>query len=483
MTTSRSGALLDARPPTYRSVPPAATDAAGREAVELAASVGLILDPPQADVIAGALGERADGTWQTGEAAVIEPRQNGKGSILEARTLNGMFLGGEQLIVWSAHEFKTAKEGFLRLRSYVDNYDHLRKRVKAVRVAAGDEGIELTNGTRVRFLARSGGSGRGFSGDTVILDEAYALTEDQMAALLPTVSARPNPQIWYTSSAPLPHSAVLRRIMRRGRAGGAPGLAYFEWCAPDDASSDDRDAWAAANPALGVRIPEEAVERERASMDEETFRRERLGIVDLRDDAAHVIPPDIWAARADTGSQLVDPVAFGLAIARDRSYASIAVAGRREDGLGHGEVVDRRRGTGWVIGRLLELATRWRPCAVVLDPSGPAGALVTALNERGFAVDPTVDEWRLHLMGAREYAQACGALADDVTNDGFRHLDQVELNDALAGAGTRPLADAWAWSRKDSTSEISPIEAVTLARHGFAVYGPADRYDVLDSIW
>lgn len=482
MTRSPRGVLLDERPATFRSVPPARPGAGG-EVVDLAASVGLILDPPQADVIEGALGERADGRWSTGEVGVVEPRQNGKGSILEARALGGMFLFREPLIVWSAHEFKTAKEGFLRLRAYVDNYDHLRRHVKAVRVAAGDEGIELTNGTRVRFLARSGGSGRGFSGDTVILDEAYALTEDQMAALLPTVSARPNPQIWYTSSAPLPISVVLRRLMKRGRAGGAPGLAYFEWCAPDDAHSDDRTAWAAANPALGVRISEEAVERERASMDEETFRRERLGIVDLRDDASHVIPPDTWAARRDPGSQLTNPVAFGVAIARDRSYASIAVGGRRHDGLGHGEVVDRRRGTGWVVGRLSELAGRWRPCAVVLDPSGPAGALVTALNEKGFAVDPSADEWRLHLVGAREYAQACGALADDVVNDQWRHLDQTELNDALAGAGTRPLADAWAWSRKDSTSEISPIEAVTLARHGFAVYGPADRYDVLDSIW
>lgn len=438
---------------------------------DLAASVGLILDRPQTDVVEGALGERADGHWAAGEVAVVEPRQNGKGAILEARALAGMFLFREPLIVWSAHEFKTAKEGFLRLRAYLDNYDHLRRHVKAIRVAAGDEGIELTNGTRLRFLARSGGSGRGFSGDCVILDEAYALTDEQMAALLPTISARPNPQIWYTSSAPLLHSVVLRRVMKRGRAGAARDLAYYEWCAPDDAHSDDRDAWAAANPALGVRITEAAIERERESMDEESFRRERLGIVDLRDEAAHVIPPETWAARGDPAGRLADPVAFGLAVARDRSWSSISAAGRRADGLGHGELVERRSGTGWVLSRLPELARHWKPCATVLDPAGPAGSLVTALVEQGFAVDPRGDQFRLHLVSAREYAQACGALADDVVNDRWRHLDQDEVNAALAGAGTRPLADAWAWSRKESTSEISPLESLTLARHGHATYG------------
>lgn len=453
--------------------------------MDLAASVGLILDAAQADVVAGGLGERADGRWAAGEVAVVEPRQNGKGAILEARALAGMFLVGEPLILWSAHEFKTAKEAFLRCRTYVDNFDHLRRRVKAVRVAAGDEGIELLGGTRLRFLARSGGSGRGFSGDCVILDEAYALTDDQMAALLPTVSARPNPQIWYTSSAPLPTSVVLRRIMKRGRAAGmAPaGLAYFEWSAADDADSDDRAAWAAANPALGARISEEAVARERQAMDEETFRRERLGIVDLRDEAGHVIPPGVWASRADARSEPVDPVAFGLDVAPDRSWSSIAVAGRRADGLGHGELVEHRGGTGWVLDRLVEMAQRWRPCVLTLDPAGPAGAFVTALAEAGFSTDPAGDQWRLHLMGAREYAQACGALVDDVVNDRWRHLGQANVDAALEGARIRPLADAWAWNRKGSTVDISPLVAVTLARHGFAAYGPSDRYDVLRSIW
>ena len=105
-------------------------------------------------------------------------------------------------------------------------------------------------------MARSTGSGRGFSADLIVLDEAYNLSKDAMSAMLPTLSARPNAQIWYTSSAPLliPQSEFLRALIKRGRAGSGSDLAYFEWCASHEARLDDREAWAVANPGMGIRI-------------------------------------------------------------------------------------------------------------------------------------------------------------------------------------------------------------------------------------
>src|SRR5690606_10070246 len=172
----------------------------------------------------------------------------------------------------------TAAEGFRRTLFHIENNAVLSKRVKRVRTSHGEEGIELKNGARLRFVARSTGSGRGFSGDCVILDEAYNLASEGMSALLPTLSARPNPQIWYTSSAGMTSSEQLRKVRERGIAGSSRRLAYFEWSAPADADLDDREAWAQANPALGIRITEEFVESEREAMDDLGFSRERLGI-------------------------------------------------------------------------------------------------------------------------------------------------------------------------------------------------------------
>lgn len=197
---------------------PAAVSTAGPEAIELAASAGLVLDPWQCDVLNGAMGEDADGLWAAMEVAVIVPRQNGKGGILEARELHGLFLDDScELITHTAHRFDTCQEHFRRLRNLIEQTPDLMSRVKKIREANGDEGIELVDGSRIQFKARSKGSGRGFSGDLVVLDEAFWLQE--LGSLLPTLSARANPQVWYTSSAPLPRaeSDILRRICRRGR--------------------------------------------------------------------------------------------------------------------------------------------------------------------------------------------------------------------------------------------------------------------------
>jgi phage terminase large subunit-like protein len=420
----------------------------------LAASVGLVLDPWQRHVLDGALGERADGRWSAFEVGLLVSRQNGKGSILEARELAGLFLFNEQLIIHSAHEFKTAQEHFRRVLSLVTNYDHLRKLVSRVRTSHGEEGIELKTGQRLRFVARTGPSGRGFSGDVIVLDEAMILSPAVMAALLPTMSARPNPQVWYTASAGFPDSNLLRAVRERGKAGGDPGLAWFEWSAPEDASLDDRAAWAAANPALGIRVAEEFVQRERAAMPEVEFARERLGMWDAggRD---RVIPLEVWNALEDPKSQPDDRLAFALDATPNRESASIGLAGRRPDGWIHVEVVENRAGIDWLVQRTVELQRRWL-APVYLDPAGPVGSIAPALEAAGV---------EFVKLNATDYKQACGSFYDHAMERKLRHIGQPLLNAALGSARKRDLGDAWAWHRRDYT-DISPLVSVTNALYG-----------------
>lgn len=441
----------------------------------MAASVGLHLDPWQQLVLEGACGERADGKWSAFEVAVISPRQNGKNGILEAREIAGLFLFGEQLILHSAHEFKTAQEAFRRVMTLVESSDELHKRVARVRTSHGEEGIELRSGARLRFIARSTGSGRGFSGDCVILDESYALSAQAMGALLPTLSARPNPQVWYTSSAGKRDSSQLMMVRDRGRAGGDPGLAYFEWSAPVDAAVDDVDAWAMANPALGIRIDAEFVKRELAALPLAEFRRERLGIWDDESAGADwVIPVESWNSCADPASEIEDPVVFAPDVSFDRAWASISAAGQRADGLQAVEVIDYRRGTSWVAPRLAELVQRHGALAVGLDPGGPCGSLIPELENLGVP---------LVLMSARDIAQGCGAFFDAVVDGSLRHRDQAELSAAVAAARKRPLGDAWAWARKDAVSEITTLISATVALRTFSEATSSKPVDVALSVW
>ncbi len=221
LTLERSGnaELLGTRRPRISVVPAAASTALAEDMVDLAMVAGLDLDPWQADTVIGACGVRPDGLWSAFEAAVVVGRQNGKGSILEARQLGGLFLvDTDRLMIHTAHRFATTTEHFLRVRSLIENCDRLRKLCRKPRESHGEEQIETLAGHRLRFMARSRAGGRGFSGDALFFDEAMILDGRQMGALLPTLSARPNPQVWYTSSAGFSDSYQLHAVRARALA-------------------------------------------------------------------------------------------------------------------------------------------------------------------------------------------------------------------------------------------------------------------------
>lgn len=472
MTTSLSAEQRVGRKPRVRSVPYATS--AGREAIDLAASAGLILDDWQQDVLVDALGERPDGTWAAREVGLIVPRQNGKGAVIEAMELAGLFLFDEKLILHSAHEFKTATEAFRRIVFWIESSDDLRKRVKRITTANGDEGIETRAGNRLRFVARSKGSGRGFSGDRVILDEAYALTAEQMAALMPTLSARPNPQIIYTSTPPLEPAALLVSLRRRGTE-GSPRLAYFEWSPPEGYDPDDRQVWYETNPALGIRITEETIESEQGMLPSAEFRRERLG--EWPPSAGghwQVIDEADWRARHDPNSEMTGTLALAVDVTPSRSHAAISAGGRRPDGDRHVEVIDHRAGTGWVVRRIKELRERHPVSAVAVDTAGPAASLIVELEEAGIEV---------FKIGAQQAAAACGAFydgtvaageeqpaGDDVPRDRspIWHLDQDSLTTALRGAVKRTLGASWAWDRVGTDVDLTPLVSCTNAAYAFA---------------
>lgn len=455
------------------SVPPYATSA-GHEAIELAASAGLLLDEWQQTVLIDALGERDDGRWASFEVALWVARQNGKGAILEARELAGLFLFGERLILHTAHEFKTSSEAFRRIKALILNTPDLASRVRRVSEANGEEGIELHGGQRLRFVARSKGSGRGFSADLVIWDEAQELQDMHVEAQLPTVSARPNPQLWYTGSPPrdVVAGATAVAIHRRGESGGDPNLCYYDFGAEPGADIDDVDVWRATNPGLGIRISLDSIARERRAMTPEGFARERLGVWPPEaGEQWAVIPETDWARAYDRHSTRTGALAFAVEMSMDRLWSVIAVAGMRADGLRHVEIVDSRPGPAWVVDRLRELVKRWRPCAVVIRPNGPAGTLIADIEAAGI---------ELAKITATDEAQAAALFTDGVSgrvgDDGadprvVRHIGQGVLTVAVAGAVRRNTGNAWTWDRRSASVDIAPLIAGSNALWALGKFG------------
>ncbi|MFE6482405.1 terminase [Streptomyces sp. NPDC057757] len=481
--------------PPIETAPPSVSSA-GQEAIDLAARAGLKLDPWQQHVLHVGMGEKSDGSWSAPEVAVNVPRQNGKGAIIEARVLWGLFIGGEKQILLSAHEFKTTHNTMKRIERLIQGCPDLRKRVKAYHKTVGREGIELHDGRELKYIARSRGSGRGFTADCVIFDECMILGDDAMSALAPTTDAVENSQLWFLGSAGIGGpSQQLGRLRARSLAALESGLpdpvlAFFEWsisphldeCARGCTEHDDLDTAASllkANPGVGYRLQVEKSMHRRLTMGDFLYARERLGVGEYPSDKAatwQVIGEEAWRSLTVADAKRSGTVSFAIDVTPERSHAAICAAFPWRGGV-HVTVVDHRPGVGWVVGRAKELHAKWNPRCWVIDPASAAGSLIADIEDEDDGLDIEVVKPK-----AREMAAACGQFYDAVTDQSLSHFDEAPLASALAGAQKRPLGDAWAWARRIVSVDISPLVAATEAKWGLGA-DVAEDVDPMDNIF
>jgi len=468
----------------------------GDEAIDLAEMAGRTLDAEQRLAVDAMLSYGPGGRWVALEAAVVQSRQNGKtsGCILPV-VLADLFLFDADRIVWTAHLFRTARDAFADVVRLIDGCADLSRRVKKVTYANGEEAVELHSGARLEFLARSKGGGRGLGGKRLVMDEALFLSAESMGALIPTLSAREDPQIVYGSSAGLGSSDYLRSLRDRGRKGGDPSLIWVEWCAPggwDDppcergrdcthaagaepgCALDDESLWPLANPALGRRITYEYVRSERRALPVAEFGRERLGWFDLPEDEQRPIEPADWAACfVDLPERPEGTPCFFIDCSPGLSSASISAAVLRE-GRPHLELADYRAGAAWLEGpggRVKELADRYPGARFAAFAAGAVSALLPGLEELGI---------RVELFTAQDMGRACGHLEKLVATRGITHDGRPEYEAALAGAVKRFVGDdLWTWSRRKS-ADISPIVSATGAAW---LLETQPAYDLLGSVW
>jgi hypothetical protein len=480
--SSPSAGLGLARPRTRLA--PRARRSDADDAIFLASGYGLTPDPWQADVLDDWLGRAAGGRWAAATCGLAVARQNGKNGVIEVRELFGMVALGERFL-HTAHEVKTARKAFLRIASFFENerkHPELAALVKDIRKTNGQEAVVLVNGGSVEFVARSKGSGRGFTVDVLVLDEAQDLTDEELEALLPTISAAPlgNPQVILTGTPPNPEKHQTGEVFTRVRADGENGadhhLAWTDFGVVDGPlpDVDDRDLWRRTNPALGGRLNIAEVERERKLMSREGFARERLGW--WGDPAAHgeatVVDMDQWAKLASPTAIPSGPVALAVAVPRDRSSTSVAVSWLGDDARVM-SAVTRLPGTAKAVETIRRLADAHNVVDVSLHAGGPAGALVADLEAEGVEVTT---------VSTTEMAQATGAYRDGIKNAAVGHVDQHDLTEPLRAARLRPAGDGEMWDQRDDLQDISAVIAVTLSTQGFVKHAP-DDYDVLDSIY
>ena len=503
-------ALIGDQRPRLFHIPTYTNLDAGVDAVEYAKQHGLYLDDWQQYSLKHMLARDAKDLWTAFEVKLTVSRQNGKGSIYEARELFGLFcVKSDRLLIHTAHEHKTASEHFQRVWGIVERNPDLMKQVARHSTAYGREFIETkpkptiiigSGGKHIRedsrkrliFIARSAGSGRGFTGDFIAYDEDMILDAGKIGASLPSLSARPNPQVVYAGSAGMKTSTQAAKVRRRGLAGTSDSLLYLEWSADlcdeycefdcdkhDD--PEDETTVARANPGYGIRITPRFIAKERDAFEgnEIEWYRERLGVGEWpADSEGWAVIPEKWFKvtkdKRPEPERVQRPV-FAVDIALDRSSAAIAVAGYRgSDGRTGIQIIDYKQGTGWLLARIKEIHAKWKPVKWIIDKRAAAGSLITEMEKAGIPVET---------LQAAEVAHASGLLFDAFRDDTVRHYAQSSFRTALAGAEWRKLSESRAFDRVNAGSDQTPLMAGAFAHWGFMEFGDDGDYDAADSVY
>lgn len=452
------------------SIEPSRITTDGTDAALLMSEYGCKLDPWQQTVLDCWLGKDEAGKYTVTSAGLSVPRQNGKNVDLEAREFFGLVVNGEK-ILHTAHQVRTSKKSFRRLAAMFTDKRHpeITDIVKNIRYTNGEECIELDNGGVIEFSARSRQAARGFDGiSLVVFDEAQELTDDQIEAIMATLSASSTGtrQIIYTGTPPYPGcpGEVFRRRRTTCMTDPSPHDCWHEWSVDGEnvekINAEDTSLWYMTNPALGIRLSEDFTKEEYKTMSKDGFCRERLGWWSpiLTEVVNYAINANLWDSCKSTDPKPEGKTAYGVKFSADGSFVCLCGAVIPQDGKARISLIEAKptgHGTGWLADWLNERSSK--ACCVVIDGRNGVDVLV----------DKIADKWRskgsIIRPSAKDVIASVGVLTDSLNEQSVTwYAGQEALRESAITSVKRPIGGGWGFGGENST----PIEAASLALWG-----------------
>lgn len=386
---------------------------------------------------------------------VIVPvqRQAGKSDVLMVQSGESCFRRPGFRSWYTAQTGRDARDQFLKFADEVVEGSPLHSVVRTLR-GNGHEVMKFPNGSTIRPHPPSETALHGKQVDRNDIDEAWAFTAAEGAALMQAASpaklTRPWAQTFIWSAGGTAASTWLAELVARGRA-GEPGICYVEYGIPDDLDLDDLQAIAEHHPAYGHTINLASIENMRRDIpDDGEFARaagnrwtEVIG---------GAIGLDAWKAIRYGGDIPDDvPVAYGAARSADGTHVVLCCAAD-VDGLTVVEVVDLC-GPGVAAGRLAHMVD-YDDLAVA--GNGSDAPLADDLS--------TTRGVRLTRMTTGQEAAACGQLVDSLPQRSIRFRQHPALDAAVAAAALRSVGDGGkVWANAQSSAPIAALRAGTAA--------------------
>ena len=402
---------------------------------------------------------RSDGEYAADTIVFSLPRQVGKTYLIACIIFALCLMKPGLTVIWTAQVKDTALETFKKFFAMTQR-PKVKAHVVKVLQGKGDESILFDNGSSIEFGARDSNFGRGRTDiDVLVFDEGQHLSEDALANMSATQNVAVNPLCFVMGTPPKPKDKAEFFLLLRQEAldGESDGTLYIEMSADRGADPMDREQWRKANPSFPLRTSERAMLRLRKKLkNDDSWRREALGIWDEVTKQFSPINGALWADRVDVGP--VDgkkPDALAVDMSHDRQI-SVGACWLEGDSAHVEEVwagVDEPAAIDWIVSRA-------KPrIPVVIDGMSPAASMLGPLKLKRVNV-------RSGTSG--DMQKACGLVVSDVEAGRLTHADQEAVNAAREGARKRAIGKAggWGYDRSDPSVNIAPLVAVTLARLG-----------------
>jgi hypothetical protein len=173
----------------------------------------------------------------------------------------------------------------------------------------------------------------------------------------------------------------------------------------------------------------------------------------------------VWESREDPESAIApgSQIMLSVDVSATREMSYFAVAGWRDDGRAHVEVIAQRAGTEWVVPTLVDKFAGIGAESIVVQAKGaPASALIEHLRAAGLPVTE---------CGGSDLGAAMGVFYDGIRNGQVFHLGQPVLDVAAQTAVLKQLGDVFVINRSKSPTDVAPLIAAEQAYWGLTVMG------------
>ena len=465
---------------------------------------------------------------------VLVARQNGKSTWAKVLVLFLMMVRRVRLVLGTAQDLDLAEDLWDETLELLydgddDEAGELEELIARVTRVNGKKQFSLAFPWRPVYKVRAANrrGGRGKTAGAVLLDELREhQTWDAWGAITKTTLTKEEALVVCITNAGDATSVVLRhlRMMAHAALGDPDGICaaedtpgvphardddgddlvvdvdedaldeddmfIAEWSAAPGTDRWNRDGWAQANPSMNHRhpdgsaaLPEKNIASAATKDPDHVFFPENM-CQWWAGAAAGPFPGDTWEQGTDADSRVADPLAvtYGVDTSWDRTMTYVAVAGHREDGAGHVEIVAQRAGVDWVRRWVLDRASAERPVRLAFQRRGaPASGMAEMFCERDddTPADREAMQWvELVPLEGAELGIACGRMYDAVAAADWSldpdaevreppgrvfHRPQPVLDLAAGTAHVKPAGDAYLWDRRKSPNDVAPLCAVTWA--------------------